>query len=58
MTITKANFELLKRAALTAAPSLEVKKAIEETETAEKKHNEKMIAYITEKRKSNKNYCR
>ena len=58
MTITKNNFEILKRAALQAAPSLEVAKAIEETEKAAAAASAKAAAYITEKRKTNKNYCR
>lgn len=59
MTITKKNFLTLKAAALQAADSLqEVLKAIQETEQAAADHNGKMVAYITEKRKNNKNYCR
>ena len=59
MTITKKNYITLKAAALEAADNLqEVLKAIQETEKAAADHNEKMVAYITEKRKNNKNYCR
>jgi len=64
MNITKSNFEILKNAALYAAEIKKeifldrVKIAIETTEKAAADHNEKMVAYITEKRKSNKNYCR
>lgn len=59
MTITKNNFMILRAAALKAADNLqEVLKAIQETEKAENDHNKKMVAYITEKRRNNKNYCR
>jgi len=64
MIITKSNFEILKNAALYAAEIEKdifgdrVKIAIETTEKAAADHNEKMVAYITEKRKNNKNYCR
>lgn len=59
MTITKKNYITLKQAALNAADKLqEVLKAIEQTEKAENDHNQKMVAYITEKRRNNKNYCR
>ena len=63
MNITKSNFEILKNAALYAAEKEpiflgSVKIAIETTEQAAADHNEKMVAYITEKRKNNKNYCR
>lgn len=59
MTITKKNYITLKQAALNAADNLqEVLKAIQQTEQAAADHNEKMVAYITEKRKNNKNYCR
>lgn len=59
MTITKKNFLTLKAAALQAADSLqEVLKAIQETETAAADHNARMVAYITDKRKKDRNYCR
>lgn len=59
MTITKKNYITLKQAALSAADNLqEILKAIEQTEKAAADHNEKMVAYILEKRKDNKNYCR
>lgn len=58
MTITKSNFLILKNAALQAENTKEVNQAIEQTEQAAADHNEKMVAYITEKRKNNKNYCR
>jgi len=59
MTITKKNYITLKAAAVKAADNLqEVLKAIQETEQAAADHNKKMIEYITEKRKNNKNYCR
>lgn len=63
MTITKTNYLVLKTAALYAAEKKpifadSVKIAIELTEQAAADHNEKMVAYITEKRKNNKNYCR
>lgn len=63
MTITKTNYLALKNAALYAAEKEpiftdSVKLAIELTEEAAADHNEKMVAYITEKRKNNKNYCR
>lgn len=58
MTITRKNFDILKKAVLSAAYSLEVLKAIEETENASKAHNKKMGAYIAERRRIDKNYCR
>lgn len=59
MTITKSNYIILKQAALNAAENLqEILKAIEQTEKAENDHNKKMVAYITEKRRNNRNYCR
>ena len=58
MTITKANFEILKNAVLRSAPSGLELKAIEETENARKQASEKATAYILEKRKTDKNYCR
>lgn len=58
MTITRKNFDILKKAALSAANSLEVLQAIEETENASKAANKKMTQYITERRKLDKNYCR
>lgn len=63
MTITKTNYLALKNAALYATEKEpifagSVKLAIELTEETAVDHNEKMVAYITEKRKNNKNYCR
>ena len=64
MIITKTNFEILKNAALYAAEIEKdiffdrVKIAIETTETAAAAASAKAAAYITEKRKTNKNYCR
>jgi len=58
MTITRKNFTILKNAALQAENTKEVNQAIQETEKAAAAHNGKMVAYITEKRKNNKNYCR
>lgn len=59
MTITRKNFDILKKAALIAAETVPaVFLAIEETETESKKANARTAAYITAKRKINKNYCR
>lgn len=59
MTITKKNYITLKQAALNAADNLqEILKAIEQTEKAENDHNKKMVAYITDKRKKDRNFCR
>ena len=64
MTITKTNFEILKAAALYAAEIEKeifldrVKIAIETTETAAQEANAKTTAYILERRKKDKNYCR
>ena len=63
MNITKTSYEALKNAALYAAEKEpvfadSVKIAIEVTEQAAADHNKKMCAYILEKRKDNKNYCR
>lgn len=58
MTITKENYNILKAAALLSGADPLLLKAITETETAEKEHNKKMIAYIQNKRKLDKNYCR
>ena len=59
MTITRSNYEILKKAALIAAETVPaVFSAIAETEEARKKDNARNAAYITEKRKTNKNYCR
>lgn len=59
MKISKANFEIIKAAALSGGVNAEaVKEAIRLTEEAEKTHNKRMVEYITEKRKANKNYCR
>ena len=58
MTVTKANYNILKKAAILGGLYIqEVEKAITEIEQAEKEHNQKMIAYISEKRKTNKKYC-
>lgn len=58
MTVTKANYNILKKAAILGGLYIqEVEKAITETEQAEKEHNQKMIVYISEKRKTNKKYC-
>lgn len=59
MKISKANYEIIKAAAISGGVNAEaVREAIRITEEAEKKHNEKMVKYIIEKRKANKNYCR
>lgn len=59
MIITKNNFEILKAAAVKAAgDQLTILRAIEETEKAAAAASAKAAAYITEKRKTNKNYCR
>ena len=59
MTILKYNYTALKKAALRSGLYVdEVQRAINETEAQEKAHNAKMCAYITERRKKNKNYCR
>lgn len=58
MIITRNNFETLKKAALNAAGDYPgIIKAIQETETAAAAASAKAAAYITEKRKINKNYC-
>ena len=64
MTITRTNFEILKNAALYAAEIEKeifldrVKIAIETTETAAADASAKTTAYILERRKRDKNYCR
>lgn len=63
MTITKTNYKVLKNAALYAAKNEpifadSVNIAIETTEQAAADHNKKVSAYILEKRKNNKYYCR
>lgn len=64
MIITRTNFEILKNAALYAAEIEKdifldrVKIAIETTETAAQEASKKTSAYILEKRKKDKNYCR
>lgn len=59
MNITKANFEILKNTILSGPEVFPAAlAAINETEKAAADHNKKMVAYITEKRKNNKNYCR
>jgi len=57
MTISKSNYLILKLAALQVGTK-EVNQAIEQTEKAEKERSLKTSAYILEKRKTNKNYCR
>ena len=57
MTITKKNYIIIKNAAL-LSENLEVIKAIEQTERAEKERSLKTSAYIMERRKQDKNYCR
>ena len=64
MTITKSNYLILKNAALYAAEIQKeifldrVKTAIETTETAAADASAKTTAYILERRKKDKNYCR
>lgn len=64
MTITKSNYLILKAAALYAAEIEKeifldrVKIAIENTETAAADASAKTTAYILERRKKDKNYCR
>lgn len=58
MTITKNNFEILKAAALLSGERPDVKKAIAETERAAEMASKKTSAYIMERRKQDKNYCR
>lgn len=57
MTISKNNYIIIKNAAL-LSENLEVIKAIEQTERAEKERSLKTSAYIMERRKQDKNYCR
>ena len=59
MIITRKNFDILK-AAILSGPEVfpAALTAINETEKAAADHNKKMSAYILEKRKDNKNYCR
>lgn len=59
MNITRKNFDILKQAA-TQNPVIYpgVLQAINETEKAAADANRKNAAYILEKRKINKNYCR
>lgn len=59
MTITKNNFMILRAAALQAAENnTQIFKAIQETEQAAADHNARMVAYITDKRKKDHNFCR
>lgn len=57
MTITRKNFDILKEAAQ-KVNTMAVNQAIFETEQAAEKASKKASAYILEKRKNNKNYCR
>lgn len=59
MTIKRKDFDIIKAAVLSGPdiPPAAVK-AIQDTEKAAADHNKKMIEYITEKRKENKNFCR
>lgn len=58
MKISKANYEILKASALLDKANLSlVQEAIRLTEDAEKRHNERMVKYITEKRKTDSTYC-
>ncbi len=59
MIITRKNFDILKQAATAGGfiyPG--ALQAIAETEKAAEDANRKNAAYILEKRKTNKNYCR
>ncbi|MBO4920426.1 MAG: hypothetical protein J5372_00785 [Lachnospiraceae bacterium] len=59
MTITRKNFDILKQAVfINVKVHPAAVKAIQETEKAAADHNKRMSAYILEKRKENKNYCR
>ena len=59
MTITRKNFDIIKQAILNDTKTdPAVLLAIQATEAAAVDHNKKMVAYITEKRKDNKNFCR
>ena len=59
MTIKRKDFDIIKAAILTG-PDIPpaALKAINDTEQAAIDHNKKMCAYILEKRKENKNFCR
>lgn len=56
MTITKQEYETIKRAALITAP--ELSPTFTRIEEKEKERSAKTSAYILEKRKINKFYCR
>ena len=59
MVITRKNFDILKETILNNNIIFPAAiNAINETEAAAIDHNKKMSAYILEKRKDNKNYCR
>lgn len=59
MTITKNEFNILNQAAAKAADIFPELTAIcTNIENRSKEQNKKNSAYIMEKRKSNKNYCR
>lgn len=57
MTITRKNFNILKEAAQKVNTML-VNQAIFETEQAAEQASKKTSAYIMERRKKDKNYCR
>ena len=57
MTITRKNFNILKEAAQKVNTML-VNQAIFETEQAAEQASRKTAAYILERRKKDKNYCR
>ena len=56
MTITKQDYDIIKRAALMTAPDLSP--TFNRIEEKEKERSAKTSAYILEKRKINKFYCR
>ena len=55
MTITKSEFLVLKQA---AGKAPELNAIVSNIENRSKAHNQKVSAYITEKRKQDKYYCR
>ena len=55
MTITKSEFLVLKQA---AGKAPELNQVVNNIENRSKEQNKKNSAYILEKRKTNKNYCR
>ena len=55
MTITKSEFLVLKQA---AGKLPELKQVVVNIENRSREHNQKVSAYITEKRKQDKYYCR